>query len=101
MKMYRKAGVAVEEIVRRNTSLVADHFGIKNRGRLQPGQWADIAVIDLQKYDFPEPQDVDCRKPLTMASGVEYVMVNGVLAIDGGELKKSLSGSLLLRNENR
>jgi N-acyl-D-aspartate/D-glutamate deacylase len=101
MKMYRKAGVAVEEIVRRNTSLVADHFGIKGRGRLQEGYCADIAVIDLEKYDFPEPNEVDCRKPLTMASGVEYVMVNGVLAIDGGELKKSLSGSVLLRNENR
>lgn len=101
MKMYRNAGVPVKEIVRRNTSLVADHFGIKDRGRLQEGYCADISVIDLETYDFPEPEKVDCRKPLTMASGVEYVMVNGELAIDGGELKKTLSGRMLLRNENR
>lgn len=101
MKMYRKAGVPVEEIVRRNTSLVAEHFGIRDRGRLEPGAWADVAVIDLEAYDFPEPQAVDCKKPLTMATGVEFVLVNGKTAIQKGELLKPLSGSILLRNEHR
>lgn len=101
MKMYRKAGVPVQEIVRRNTSLVADHFGIRERGRLKEGNFADIAVIDLERYDFPEPDKVDCRKPLTMASGVEYVMVNGALAMDAGNIVKALSGRLLPRNDNR
>jgi N-acyl-D-aspartate/D-glutamate deacylase len=101
MKMYRKAGVPVEEIVRRNTSLVAEHFGIRDRGRLEPGAWADVAVIDLEAYDFPEPQAVDCKKPLTMATGVDFVLVNGKTAIQKGELLKPLSGSILLRNEHR
>ena len=101
MKMYRKAGVPVEEIVRRNTSLVAEHFGIRDRGWLEPGAWADVAVIDLEAYDFPEPQAVDCKKPLTMATGVEFVLVNGKTAIQKGELLKPLSGSILLRNEHR
>ena len=101
MKMYRKAGVPVEEIVRRNTSLVAEHFGIRDRGRLEPGAWADVAVIDLESYDFPEPEAVDCKKPLTMATGVDFVLVNGKVAIEKGELLKPLSGGILLRNEHR
>jgi N-acyl-D-amino-acid deacylase len=101
MKMYRKAGVPVEEIVRRNTSLVAEHFGIRDRGRLEPGTWADVAVIDLESYDFPEPEAVDCKKPLTMATGVDFVLVNGKVAIEKGELLKPLSGSILLRNDHR
>jgi N-acyl-D-aspartate/D-glutamate deacylase len=101
MKMYRKAGVPVEEIVRRNTSLVAEHFGIRDRGRLEPGAWADVAVIDLESYDFPEPEAVDCKKPLTMATGVDFVLVNGKVAIEKGELLRPLSGGILLRNEHR
>ena len=101
MKMYRKAGVPVEEIIRRNTTMVARHLGIEGRGSLKVGYHADIAVIDLDAYDFPEPEKVDCRKPQTMATGVEHVLVNGRLAIEGGALKKESSGKILLRNENR
>ncbi len=101
MKMYRKAGVPVEEIVRRNTTMVARHLGIEGRGSLKVGYHGDIAVIDLEAYDFPEPEKVDCRKPQTMATGVEHVLVNGRLAIEGGELRKESSGEILLRNENR
>jgi N-acyl-D-amino-acid deacylase len=99
MNMYRKAGVPVEEIVRRNTSLPAAHFGIARRGQLKEGWYADIAVINLEKYAFPAPEDVDYRKPLTMAEGVELVVVNGKIPLDGGILKAELAGRMLLRTD--
>ncbi len=39
------------EIVRRNTPLVAEHFA-QGRGQAGPGAWADVAVIDLESYDW-------------------------------------------------
>ena len=87
----------LEEIVRRNTSMVAKHFDIKERGELKEGNYADIAVIDLEAYNYPSPQEVDYRKPLTMASGVDTVLVNGKAALEKGELRKPFSGKVLRR----
>lgn len=95
MQMYREKGVAVEEIVRRNTSLVAEHFGIHRRGAIKVGNFADLAVLDIENYRFPSPTEADYRKPLTMAEGVEHVMVNGRLVIDAGELVSAFPGRVL------
>ncbi len=59
MRMYREQGVRVEEIVRRNTSMVATQFRIFDRGLLRPGMKADIAVIDLDAYRYPSPDGRD------------------------------------------
>jgi N-acyl-D-aspartate/D-glutamate deacylase len=101
MQMYRQKGVAVEEIVRRNTSMVAQHFGIERRGQLAEGNYADVAVIDLDRYSFPSPQEVDYRKPLTVAEGVVHVVVNGQAVIDSGELVSVFPGRVLKKPQRR
>lgn len=98
MQMYLSKGVAVEEIVRRNTSMVARHFGIEQRGELKKGSFADIAVIDLENYRFPSPKEIDYRKPLTMADGVDTVIVNGKITLEKGQLKSAYSGKVLNRD---
>lgn len=95
MDMYRSKGVAVEEVVRRNTSMIARHFGIPGRGELKHGFYADIAILDLDGYHFPSPAEVDYRKPLTMAEGVHTVLVNGKMTIDNGVLKAPYGGKVL------
>ena len=69
--------VPLPEAVRKMTSLPAGHFGLKGRGVLSPGSFADIVVID--------PQHV-CDKatfatPHRLAEGVEAVIVNGTLTL--------------------
>lgn len=98
MQMYLSKGIPVEEIVRRNTSMVARHFGIANRGELKNGNYADISVIDIENYRFPSPKEIDYRKPLTVAEGVDTVIVNGKIAIEKGQLKSPHSGRVLNRN---
>ncbi|KYO66943.1 N-acyl-D-amino-acid deacylase family protein [Thermovenabulum gondwanense] len=97
MKMYLSKNVPIEEIVRRNTSMVAKHFNIKERGEIKEGNYADIAVIDLEAYNFPSPEEIDYRKPLTMASGVDTVLVNGKITLERGQLKKTMAGKVLKR----
>ena len=100
MNMYREGGVRVEEIVRRNTSLAAQQFRLNDRGLLKEGMKADIAVIDLDKYSFPSPTEVDYSDPLVSAKGVLYVLVNGKIALEEGKILKTLSGQILLNNKN-
>ena len=93
--MYKKAGVPVEEIVRRNTSMIADHMGIAGRGRIAVGQWADIAILDEALYRYPEPEEVDYRRPDTMAQGVDTVLVNGQVVLYQGRADFKRAGQLL------
>jgi N-acyl-D-aspartate/D-glutamate deacylase len=96
LQSYREAGVPVEEIVRRNTSMAATMFRLFDRGVLRPGMKADIAVIDLDAYTFPNPDEIDYTDPLVCAEGVDTVLVNGKIALDKGEVKQSYAGELLL-----
>ncbi len=90
-----KKGMPLHEVIRRNTSMVADHFNIKDRGRLKPGMFADVAVIDLENYRFPSEAEVTPLKPLAMASGVAFLLVNGVPTLENGEVVKSFPGRVL------
>ncbi len=58
----------------------ADFLGLDGRGVLEPGGWADIAVLDLNalgaRADFDDPHQY--------ATGVEHLLVNGGFAIRDG-----------------
>jgi N-acetylglucosamine-6-phosphate deacetylase len=41
-------GLPLAEASRRTATLAADHLGLADRGRLQPGAWADIVVLDAR-----------------------------------------------------
>lgn len=99
MDMYRKGGVRVEEIVRRNTSMAAQQFRLCDRGLLKEGMKADIAVIDLDNYNYPSPTEIDYTNPLVNASGVDYVLVNGKLTLEDGKVLKTLAGEVVLNKK--
>ncbi|MDR3051181.1 MAG: amidohydrolase family protein [Oscillospiraceae bacterium] len=98
-RQYLDKGVPYEEIVRRNTSMVADHFGIAGRGRLCAGGYADVAVIDLQRYGFPPLRQQDYRTPQRMAEGCELVLVNGAPALRDGRVETVYAGRVLRRGQ--
>jgi len=96
VQSYREAGVPVEEVVRRNTSMAATMFRLFDRGVLRPGMKADIAIIDLDAYSYPNPDEIDYSDPLAIAEGVAYVLVNGQLALDDGEVLPANAGEIIL-----
>jgi N-acyl-D-amino-acid deacylase len=65
--------------IRSMTSLPAEKFKLKGRGQIEKGNYADIAVID-----FDQIKDrATYLEPHQYADGVQYLLVNGVLAIEG------------------
>ena len=63
------------------TSMPATRFGLRDRGLLRPGEYADVVVFDFEALDNGSTEE----NPLQYCSGVNYVMVNGQLVIDAGE----------------
>ncbi len=68
--------VSLPEAIRKMTSLPAEQFRLKQRGRLMPGYAADITVFDPNTLDDP----ADYRNPHQFAAGIKLVMVNGTVA---------------------
>jgi N-acyl-D-amino-acid deacylase len=77
--------------VRSMTGLPAAVFGLKDRGLLRPGAWADVLVIDPDRV-----RDVATyADPHRLAEGIDHVLVNGRLARDGGEPTTVLAGRVV------
>jgi N-acyl-D-amino-acid deacylase len=85
--------LSLEEAVRKMTSLPAQRFGLMDRGLLRPGLAADITIFDpesvMDKATFEDPR----RFP----EGIEYVVVNGAIAVEDGVYKGVRAGRVLRR----
>lgn len=83
--------IALEEAIRKMTSLPAQRIGLADRGLIREGQYADITifnpdtVIDAATFEDPHQYPV----------GIEYVIINGGLAVDRGVFQKKLLGKVL------
>lgn len=92
----------LEDAVRKMTSYPAQRFGLWDRGALRPGMRADLAVFDLEAVhdrstnEFPHEYPFK-NLPARYAEGMDYVIVNGEIAIDGGSVTGSRGGRVLRR----
>jgi N-acyl-D-amino-acid deacylase len=75
------------------TGLPADVFNVPDRGRLEVGKAADIAVFDLARVNDP----ATFTDPHQLSEGMVHVLVNGVPAIRDGDFTGELPGVVLRR----
>jgi N-acyl-D-amino-acid deacylase len=73
--------VPLEEAIRRLSAFPAANLGLKDRGRLAEGMFADIVVFDAATIQDHATYD----KPHQYATGVRHVLVNGTLVLRDGE----------------
>lgn len=69
-----------EAFVHQSSALTAETFGIKDRGVLAKGKFADVVVFDDATFKDRSTYE----KPTELAVGMKYVIVNGKVAVDGG-----------------
>ena len=69
------------DAIRRLTSLPATNLGIRNRGWLAPGYYADVVVFDREKVQ----DHATFEKPKQLATGVRDLFVNGVQVLADGK----------------
>ena len=81
-KYSREEGVVpLHEAIRRMTSLPATNTGIRGRGLLAEGNFADVVVFDPDTV----ADHATFEKPHQYATGIEQVFVNGVQVIRNGD----------------
>lgn len=81
-KYSRDDGViTLQDAIRKMTSLPAANIGIRERGQLKAGFFADIVVFDPDAVQ----DHATFAKPLQYATGVEHVFVNGEQVLKDGE----------------
>jgi N-acyl-D-amino-acid deacylase len=83
----------LEEGVRKMTSLPAQTIGLPDRGAIRPGMWADVCVFDPERIAHMATY----FEPRQYCVGIEYLLVNGEVAMDGGKLTGALAGQVLVR----
>jgi len=83
--------ITVREFIERSSSLTADWFHLAGRGHLKPGAFADIVVLDPKTYSARATYE----QPTLLAQGVQTVLVNGQVAVDGGRLTGVAAGRAL------
>lgn len=91
-----KKVVSLEEAVRKMTSLPAEHFKLKDRGRIKEGYAADLVVFDPAKV----ADAATFEKPHAWAAGFSRVLVNGVVMVENG-MHTGAAGGKVLGNLSR
>lgn len=89
-----RAILTPEQWVRRSSGLTAETFGLKDRGVVRPGAFADIVAFDGQRF----AAGADYEHPERLAQGVRSVIVNGVVAFDEGRATDALAGRALRKD---
>jgi N-acyl-D-amino-acid deacylase len=83
--------ISLEEAVRKMTSLPAAHFRFAGRGVLAVGSAADIAVFDPSRVADAATFDA----PHAYATGIPYVIVNGVVVVKNGTQTNARPGQVI------
>ncbi|MBM4196272.1 MAG: dihydroorotase [Gammaproteobacteria bacterium] len=90
--------LTIEQVVRKTSHSVADLFGIRDRGYLREGCWADLVLVDMKAANEVRGEDILYKvawSPLEGArlrSTVQTTIVNGVIAWDDGGLTGEIAG---------
>jgi len=83
--------LTLEEAIRKMTSLPARRLGLTDRGLIKEGNYADITIFD--------PKSIIDRSTFgqwrNYPDGIYYVIVNGVVTFENGEMTNNRAGKVL------
>ncbi|HIK76998.1 MAG TPA: hypothetical protein EYF74_03495 [Gammaproteobacteria bacterium] len=86
---------SLERIIYKMTNLSATNIGLKDRGVIKEGAFADIVMFDARNT-----KDNSTFSNSTLQSeGIDSVWVNGTRVLNNGEFTGELPGRLLLKNK--
>lgn len=80
-----------EEAIRRMTSQPAARMGLEGRGTLTEGSFADVLVFDPASFR----DNATFVSPANLATGLDYCIVNGEIAIEQGKRTGANAGKCL------
>ncbi len=89
-----KRVLALEEAIRKLTALPAAKLGLRDRGTLRPGAFADVVVFDPEAVSDP----ATFAEPHRYPEGIPWVLVNGQPTIAEGQHTGARAGQVVARS---
>lgn len=86
-----KGWLKEEEAIKKVTSLPAETLGLKGRGAIVRGNFADIAVFDPNGFK----DRATYKNPYQYPTGMEWVFLNGIMVVKQGEYQGVKAGKVL------
>ena len=96
--------LTLENAIYKMTGMPATRLGLKDRGLIRQGFAADVVIFDLRRIRdratnlWPHKYPFE-NYPHDFPEGIDWVLVNGRLAVEHGRPTGSLSGSVLRHPE--
>jgi N-acyl-D-aspartate/D-glutamate deacylase len=91
--VFTKHVLTLPQAVRRSAATPATILRLRDRGVLKVGSYADVIAFDSTTVRDRSTY----QQPTLLATGMEYVLVNGTVAIDRGKYTGALAGKALRR----
>jgi N-acyl-D-amino-acid deacylase len=89
--VVERSVVSLPFAIRSMTSLPAQIMGLKDRGTLRSGAWADLVLFDLAAI----ADTATFTNPHQYPTGIPYVFVNGIAVVDKGTFTNATPGKVL------
>ncbi|QAY76196.1 amidohydrolase family protein [Sphingosinicella sp. BN140058] len=86
--VVKRKTISLRDFIYRSATLTADTFGLADRGRLRAGAFADVVLFDPKRFAARATYE----QPALLSAGVRAVFVNGVLAVNNGEVTGGAAG---------
>lgn len=86
-----KKTLTLAEFIHRSSGLTADTFKLKGRGYIGEDMKADVLIFHPENY----APVATYEQPGLMSNGVEFLFVNGTLAINAGQLSEAVGGTFV------
>lgn len=85
--------LTLEDAIRRMTSFPAQKLGLKDRGLIKEGNWADIVLFNpdtvIDKATFDDPHQ--------FPEGIPHVIVNGIVVVENNKQLRKYPGKVIRR----
>jgi N-acyl-D-aspartate/D-glutamate deacylase len=95
-----KSIFTLEEMIHQFTEIPARLYGLRDRGRIEPGTWADLVVFDPATVDAGPLRTVNdlpagASRLMTESVGVHHVLVAGQALVEDNKVTGVRAGRLL------
>jgi len=93
LEHWRAGRLQLEQIVRKTSAAPAERFGIRERGQLREGYWADLVLVDPDALTDVRRQRLFSRcgwspfADLVFRSRIDMTLVNGRVVYEAGEFR--------------
>jgi N-acyl-D-amino-acid deacylase len=90
----KKSSLPLETAIKKLSGGPAKKMGLKKRGEIKIGNFADLVIFDAQKI----ADKATYENPYLLSEGINYVFVNGKAALAEGQLTGQLPGYALRKS---